>query len=350
MKKKNLLILILIFVLTIVGCKPTLGSEEVDKSDPINPILTISDYFPFIENKVFNYEGRGNEFAEQKLYFEFIEDNKAQVKIMNPATNLVRVLEYVDGQLSEIYNEGEFYHIENMLNFKGQQSDIVLMEPLELGNSWTSADGFTRTITGLDTDIETPMSSYKALEVTTELSNGRSQKQYYVRDIGMVASIYEDGDLIIETLLKSIEDGPLVLDIEAYYPLYSDIKTGYVRDKINFYTNQNIDRLLEDILKNPSNDELIPVIPDSALINSIKLDRSSWTLRVDFSEELLRDLNIGSSMETEVLRSMVNTLGRLYDVENVYISVEGRPYESGHYAINDDEFFTVDIEGIQEFK
>ncbi|NLY45496.1 MAG: GerMN domain-containing protein [Tissierella sp.] len=349
MKKKNILILILIFVLTIVGCKPILGFEEVDVNVSSSE-LTISDYFPFTENKAFYYEGIGNEFAEQMVYFEFIEDNKAQLKIMNPATNVVRVLEYEEGQLREIYNEGEFYHIENMLGFKGEQTNIVLAEPLEVGNSWTTADGFNRSITGLDVDIETPMGSYKALEVTTEFDDGRMQKQYYVRDIGMVASIFKDGDSTIETLLKSIEDGPLVIDIEAYYPLYSDIKTAYINEKINFYTNGSIEKLLEDILKNPPNDELISVIPDSVIINSIKLDRSSWTLRVDFSQELLTDLNIGSSMETEILKSIVNTLGRLYDVENVYISIEGRPYESGHYAIRDDEFFNVDIEEIQKYE
>lgn len=350
MKKNNLLILILIFVLTIVGCKPTLGTEEVDVDEITNPVLTVSDYFPFMENKIFDYEGIGNEFAEQKVYFEFIEDNKAQLKIMNSATNVVRIIEYVDGQLREIYNEGEFYHIENILEFNEEQSNIILMEPLEVGNSWTTPDGFNRSITGLDVDIETPMDSFEALEVTTEFADGATEKQYYVRDRGMVASIYEDRDYTVETLLKSINDGPLVFDIELYYPLYSDIKTVYINDKVEFYTNQNVEKLLEDILKNPPNDDLISVIPDTSVINSIKLDRSSWTLRVDFSEELLRDMNVGSSMETEILKSIVNTLGRLYDVGNVYISIEGQPYESGHFAIRDDEFFTVDTEEVLEYK
>lgn len=350
MKKKNLFILILVIVVLVVGCKPTLGSEEIGVDNPVTEELTIPDYFPFMENRVFDYEGIGSEFAEQKLYFEFIEDNKAQLKIMNPATNVVKVLEYKEGELREIYSEGEFYHIENMLDLKKEQSDILLKEPLEVGNSWTTVNGLNRSITGLDVDVETPMGSFKGLEVTTEFEEGRTQKEYYVKDIGMMASIYKDGDYVAETLLKSIKNGPFVVDLEAYYPLYSDIKTVYYKDSIDFYTNENIEKLLEDILKNPPSDDLISVIPDSAVINSVKLDRSSWTLRVDFSEGLLTDLNIGSSMETEILKSIVNTLGRLYDVENVYISIEGQPYESGHYAIRDYEYFTVDTEGIQEYK
>lgn len=350
MKKKNLFILILIIVVLVVGCKPTLGSEEIGVDNTVTEELTIPDYFPFMENRVFDYEGTGSEFAEQKLYFEFIEDNKAQLKIMNPATNVVKVLEYKEGALREIYSEGEFYHIENMLDLKKEQSDILLKEPLEVGNSWTTIDGLKRSITGLDVDMETPMGSFEALEVTTEFEEGRTQKEYYVKDIGMVANIYNDDDYVVKTLLKSIKSGPFIVDLEAYYPLYSDIKTVYYKDSIDFYTNENVEKLLEDILKNPPSDDLISVIPDTAVINSVKLDRSSWTLRVDFSEGLLTDLNMGSSMETEILKSIVNTLGRLYDVEKVYISIEGQPYESGHYAIRDYEYFTVDTEGIQEHK
>lgn len=350
MKKKNLYILILIIVVLVVGCKPTLGSEDIGVDSPGTEDLTISNYFPFMENRVLDYEGRGSEFAEQKIYFEFIGDNIAQQKIMNPATNVVKVLEYKEGELREIYSEGEFYHIENMLDFKGDQSETLLKEPLEVGNSWTTVDGFNRSITGLDVDMETPMGSFKALEVTTEFEEGRTQKQYYVKDIGMVASVYKDGDYLAETLLRSIKNEPFVMDLEVFYPLYSDIKTVYYKDSIDFYTNQNIEKLLEDILKNPPSDDLISIMPDTAAINSVKLDRSSWTLRVDFSKELLTDLNIGSSMEAEILKSIVNTLGRLYDVEKVYISIEGQSYESGHYAIRDYEYFTVDTEGIEEYK
>ena len=350
LKKKNSLIIILIFVLTFVGCKPTLGTEEVDVDSSLDSLPTISDYFPFMENKLFDYEGIGNEFAEKQVYFEFIEGNKAQLKIINPATNVVRVLAYEENQLREIYVEGEFYHIENMLDVKEEQSNVILMEPLEIGNSWETVDGYHRSITGLDVEIETPMDTFEALEVTTDFGDGKTKKDYFVRDIGMVASIYEDGAFEVETLLKSIEDGPLELDIEAYYPLYSDIEVVYTKDKINFYTNQRIEKSLEDLLKNPPSDDLISPIPQTSIINWIKLDRSSWTLVVDFSKELITEMRVGSSMETVILDSIVNTLGRFYDVENVYISVEGRPYETGHFALLEDEFFSVDVNEIKEYK
>lgn len=352
MNKRNslILILILVFLMVMMGCQSDINSEELDIDSTLSSELTISDYYPFLENTIFEYEGIGNEFAERKVFFEFIDGNKAQLKTMNPGTNVVRVLENEDGVLKEIYYEGEFYHIEDMLNVAGEQNDIILMEPLKLGNSWTTADGYNRSITGLDMEIKTPMDTFEAMEVTTELGEARRQKHYYAKDIGLVASVYEDGEYKVETLLKSMENKPLVLDIDLYYPLSTDIETVYMEDQISFHTNQSIERLLEDFLKNPPSDGLIPAIPASSVINSIKLDRLEWALRVDFSRELIRDMNAGSSFEREILKSLVNTLGRFYDVENVYISLEGKPYESGHYVLEAHEPFRVDIEGIEKYK
>ena len=61
-------------------------------------------------------------------------------------------------------------------------------------------------------------------------------------------------------------------------------------------------------------------------------------------------MNAGSGLEMEILKSLVNTLGAFYDVDKVYITVEDKPYESGHYGINTEEFFKVDKDGIEEFK
>ena len=146
-------------------------------------------------------------------------------------------------------------------------------------------------------------------------------------------------------------NGKYEMDIVTYYPSSKkqNIITQYVKQKIKFATNDNIEEVLEKILKEPPSDKLTPVISEKAKINKINLDRNSWTLKVDFSEELLTEMNAGSSMEMEILKSLVNTLGEFYDVDKVYITVEGKPYESGHYSINTEEFFKVDKEGIEEF-
>jgi hypothetical protein len=357
--KKYLLLatVLLIIVVAFTGCaKDNIhDANETPKEDtnitkPNGEIRTIKDYYPFKENTKMEYKGIGNEFAEQETFFEFIKGSRAQLKIFNPGTVIVKVLEYNNGELREIFTEGEFYHIENMLDIDSENNNVLLKEPLKVGTSWSISGGNKRTITGVDVNLETPYKNFKALEVTTELGEGRKQLDYYVVDIGHVASIYKDGDFEVKTLLEDIENEPYESEIRLYYPLYRDIETVYVDRDIKFSTNEDIKKILEFNLQTPNSDKLISNISKNTKINSIKLDRGNRIVRVDFSKELIKDMNAGSALEGEILKSIVNTLGNYYGVEKVYISIENIPYSSGHFAIKEDEFFTVDQTDIKEFK
>lgn len=348
MKRNLLLILFLVFAITVVGCSQIVGNSEGGMD--IGKNVSISDYFPFRENVYYDYEGIGNEFAEQQSFFEYIEGDRAQIKISNPGTTIIKVLENKEGALTEIYYEAEFYHIENMISNNSEKRDILLKEPLEVGNSWSDSEGHKRSITGVDMEIETPYGDVKAIEVTTELAEGTTSKKYYAKDVGLVASIYEDENGKIKTLLKSLTEKPLELEIKTYYPLLRDISsTAYTNSKIKFNTNEKIEKKLEDLLKNPPSNKLLPIISQGTVINTIILDRVQWVLKVDFSKELLTDMNMGSTQEGETLKSLVNTLGTFYGTDKVYISIDGKPYESGHYGLQEGESFKVDLENIEEF-
>ena len=73
-------------------------------------------------------------------------------------------------------------------------------------------------------------------------------------------------------------------------------------------------------------------------------------MEVDFSKEFADDFNIGSAQEAEMLKSVVNTLGKFYDVDKVYITIENIPYESGHFGLREGEFFLVDISDVVEIE
>lgn len=347
MKRNLLLMLFLVFALAVGGCSQIIGNSE-DGLD-IEKEITISDYYPFHVNAYYDYEGIGNEFAEQQTYFEFIEGNRAQIKIANPGTTMIKVLEYTENTLTEVYYEAEFYHIENMINSSSEKKDILLKEPLEVGNSWSDSEGHKRSITAVDKDVDTPYGQSKAIEVTTELGESTRTKRYYAKDVGLVASIYEDENGQVKTLLKSIKEMPLQSEILSYYPSKSGIATLSIKTKIEFRTNDKIEKILEYTLKNPPSDKLTPVLSEGTVINTIVLDRGKWILKVDFSEELLSEMNMGSSGEREMLKSLVNTLGTFYDTDQVYISIDGKPYESGHYGLKEGESFKVDLENIEEF-
>lgn len=320
--------------------------EEIDEEN----LLTIEDYYPLKENIIMDYEGIGNEYAEEKIFIEYISENKAQIKIMNPGTNLVKVIEHKDGIVKEIYTEGEFYHIENMLDANPNSEEIILKEPLEVGNSWSTESGHSKEITSIDSTIETPAGTYKALELTTAMDGGAVQKEYFVEGLGPVARIYKDGDFEVKTLLKEILESRENIEVMSYYPSLENEGSEYIKQDIEFATNDKIENILEGIMKNPPNDKLMASISNQTKINRVNLNRNSQVLEIDFSEELLSDMNAGSSLEWEILKSIVNTLGDFYNVENVYITMENEPYESGHYAMMENEYFEVDKEGLNEFK
>lgn len=352
MKKRLYIIALLTLILIIGGCQTSIGIKKVD-NDQVMALeggLKATDYYPFDENKLYEYEGVGNEYAEQKVFLEFVDGNKAQFKLMNPGTNQIKIVEYKEKTLAEIYTEGEFYHIENMLSVKPDKENIILKEPITVGNSWTTTDGDTKEITSLNTPIDTPYGQFEALEVITKYESGGEGKEYFVKNIGLVARIYDYEGNEIKTLLKSIETRPLENVSQFYYPLYSDTKSVYLEDKILFHTNESIEKIFEEKFKNAPSDELIAPLEENTQINSIHFDRTNnWTVKVDFSEELLMNNKAGTALESEILQSIVNTFGKFYDTEKVYITVNGRPYESGHFAMAGEEGFMVDTDGIEEF-
>ena len=356
MKRCLLLISILLAIVIVFTACTSMGkmgdniSVKDDNQYLDEKTISIRDYYPFRENTIMRYEGIGNEFAQKEIIFEFIEGDKAQIKIFNPGTTTVNILEYNGGELINTFSESEFYHIESMLDMDRENNEVILKEPLEVGTIWNIPGGYKRSITGVDVDIETPYGKFKALEIVTEFEGDRKEYDYYVKGIGPVASIYNDGNFETMSLLKEIENMPYNMEIRFYYPLYSSIATAYVDEEIQFSTNESIENILEYKFKNPPSDGLIPPISQNTRINSIELDRGNRTVRIDFSNELLKDMNVGSSLEAEMLKSIANTLGNYYRVEKVYISTEGIPYNSGHFSIKKDEYFTVDEKDTIEFK
>lgn len=366
MKKVLFSMLFVILIISLIGCAQTVKeeviipesedikeSEDMTKAEDVNDISetsTIRDYYPFEKNSLMDYEGKGNEFAEMKRFIEFIDQDSIQIKEMNPGTDFVKVLELKDGILREVFGEGEFYHFENMLDNNRNMDNIILKEPLQVGNSWEDSEGNIVEITDLNKAVETPLKSFRALEVTTNYEDYIVKRDYYVKGVGFVASIYEDGEFKVETLLRSIENKGMETTIKAYYPMSNDIAIRYSNKTIVFNTNDNIKTILEKLFKEPESDKLLPSISKNTTIKSINLNRDTWIVNVDFSKEFKEDMNAGSSYEGIIIDSIVNTLGDFYDSDKVYIAVEGEPYESGHLQLREGEFFEVNTNNAEELK
>jgi spore germination protein GerM len=71
---------------------------------------------------------------------------------------------------------------------------------------------------------------------------------------------------------------------------------------------------------------------------------------VDFSKELISEMNAGAGYEAMILKSITNTLGEYYGVSKVYITVDSSPYSSGHILMEKGEYFSVDLKNSFELK
>ena len=342
------ILIALLFFLFLTSCSNTVKVPENNLDNTKK--LKISDYYPYKQNLRMKYAGSGNEYAEQDVYVDIIKDNRIQLRVINPGTTSGQVLENKDGELRLITSVGELYFLSDLTFTLNKNPEILLKEPLEKDTKWTLPDGRTRYISGLDVKVSTPSGEYTALEVTT-IGNDYTMLEYYVINTGLVKRVFKSGESVIETSLEKIEsDVKIQQTIKFYYPEFSKDRIVYVESKEAFETNHNIADTFEKFFKFPTEDTLTPLMSQNTKINKLYINLEEFKVYIDFSKEFVTEMNAGTSLEAMILRSVTNTLGNYYNVDKVYISIDGSPYSSGHVQISKKDNFYVDYKNINEYK
>lgn len=325
----------------------TEDTDDVTENDRRR--VELKDYYPAQENSLYVYAGSGNEYAAYVMSFDFIDtdNNLMQTRTNNGGTETVRVIQIEEDKISIVTAVNECYYRDNLLKkeFESEKKEILLMEPLEKGTKWTLPDGRKRYISGIDLEIATPMGTYPALEVTTE-SEDSKVLDYYSPSIGLIKSIFVSGDMEVVSELNEIKtNSPYTQMIEIYYPdvdekLYPDQLT------VEYQTNEVTRIVLEEALKkHMEKSSYLPLISNNTMINSLYLG-DDQIVYVDFSDEFVTEMNAGSGYEQLILQGITNTLGNYYGVNKVYITLEGKPYESGHVLMKKGETFEVDMDQV----
>ncbi|SDG98415.1 GerMN domain-containing protein [Desulfosporosinus hippei] len=351
MKKLVYLISILLTLALLNGCANKGGTapSKPDDKPQETKTLSIQDYCSFKENTNYVYEGKGIEYASYNVMVDYIEGNRIQTRSNNGGTETVKVLELDNGKLTLRLARGESYFRENLLQSPGNSEEILLQEPLVVGTSWVLADGRKRSITNIEADITTPSGTYKTLEVTTEGKADKTQ-DYYAPNIGLVKSVFTSDDFVVTSTLSKLEsDVSLNQTVKFYYPNNNVDKLYFVSKKLSFKTNDLTKASFERAFKELPKGDVVPVLGPNVKIKSLYLNKDN-AVYVDFSKELRGEMIAGSSYEGLILQSITNTLGNYYGVDKVYITVEGNPYASGHYAMNKGEYFSVDLSNSTELK
>lgn len=354
MKRFILIISLLLSLVLLSSCakKETVKPGEENKPTPpetIAEILTIKDYYAYKENTKYVYEGQGNEYASYIVFIDYKSGNRVQIRSNNGGTEMVKVFDYSDGELRMLLSRGESYFRENLSQAPSSNVEIILKEPLEVGTNWTLADGRKRSISNLKVDVTTPTGTYKTLEVLTE---GKDDKilDYYAPNIGLVKSVFtSNGTEVTSTLSKLETNTPFIQTVRFYYPNSNVDKLNFVNKQLSFKTNDITRIIFENAYKDLPKGDAVKVLGSNVRIKSMYLNIDNRAY-IDFSKELLSDMNAGSSYESLILQSITNTVGAYYGVDKVYLTVEGNPYVSGHIEMKKGEFFTVNLTNSVELK
>jgi len=300
----------------------------------------IGDFYPFLQNVKMTYEGTGSEFASYTVFPDFIsaDKNKMQIRVNNGGTETVSVLENKEGQLTKTYEVAETYYKENLTDEKSNTNEIILKEPLTKGTKWTLSDGSAREITGVDVSVNTPSGDYKTLEVTTSADGEATQMDYYAKGIGLVKTVSILGGDQIVSALQEISTGPgydFSLKLFNFKVTDTDVVSISEDSPVTLKTNETVLPFLSDSFKR------LGLMSSDTTLNSLWMAPGSSTATIDFSQEFVTKMNAGTTKETGVLDSVVNTVGYYFQVQKVILTIDGQPYSSGHILMKEGEAMTT---------
>lgn len=353
--KRVILLFTAYFLLLLSSCTlpaEVPGNGNIETS-AIGNQNKVSDYFPLIKDIHISYKGTGNEFASLERYVDYVNGSRIQLRDMNPGTVAVNVYEIGSETVKRVYSSGESYSRVDCTSLNNND-EIIIKSPIKVGTEWDLKGGAKRSITAVDKDISIPLGNFKALEVTTEGTDS-NVREYYVKGMGFAARVFslkgsEDSKIITEAE-KYEKNIPFEADFRIFYPDSNNEKVYYTNKRIDLYTGNEPYKALQEELKSPpSGSSLVKVLTSGVSIRNVKVDRDKDIVTVDFSKELLSEMNLGSGPEGMMLNCIADTFGWYYQVRKVGITVEGKAYSSGHIIINPGEYLTPTPDKAEELK
>jgi len=133
-------------------------------------------------------------------------------------------------------------------------------------------------------------------------------------------------------------------NINLYYPNIDDEK--YYFKTVDIEVDKDDDNLvvaniIAQAYKANSIKGTQQVLSENVKINKIYLDEKK-VLNIDFNKELITGMNAGASYEELIIHSIANTFGEYYKSEKISITIEEKPYESGHILLQKGEYIEPD--------
>lgn len=352
MKKAIALLMVCSCLAALAGCRnggtPTPGSSSSapETSAESQGVAAVGDYFPIMNDTNYVYQGAGSEYASYKVYNDYTSSTQVQQRIDNGGTVIAKVISISDGKLVQTFSRGETYHRQNYMGETGGE-EILLMEPIVKGTTWTLEDGSTRTITDLSVPVSTPSGDYDAIEVTTE-GTDNAAKEYYAKGVGLVRAVYPTGDTEVSSTLGSIQKNvPLTQTVRLFYPDAEGKKIVYEDRSVEFRTNDSTGDVLAAAYKEAPAGTMAVLLGDTE-IKSLALG-DDGVAKIDLSQAFLTEIKKLPESEEDILQSIADTVGYYFGAGKVTLTVEGKPYDSGKVTLDEGETLKTDFTGATLF-
>lgn len=126
-----------------------------------------------------------------------------------------------------------------------------------------------------------------------------------------------------------------------YYDVVTD-KIVYINKTIEIENKAVATALVNELKKAPSEEIAAAISNDISLI-SAEVNKEKDTVTIDFSSNFVKAQNLGSGAESSTLYAICDTFGDYFKVNNVIITLEGKPYTSGHILMKEGDTFKVDL-------
>ncbi|MFB0919429.1 MAG: GerMN domain-containing protein, partial [Oscillospiraceae bacterium] len=288
------------------------------------------------------------EYATFDEYVDYTSENKIQQRSNNGGTVLARVIEIGGGKAVLTFSREDYFYRENFLKKASNMGDILLMEPIKVGTTWTLKDGRVKTITGTNVKVETPSGTYMTVAVKTDYGVGNTSINYYAPGIGLVKVLTYGEDFEVSSSLSEIQrDIKLKHTIRFYYPSATDGVLLYKDSEVSFKTNDITRKVLETAYKQLPEGFSGKVFSENTRINSLYLNDDGMVY-LDLSNDFVTEMNAGSDYEAMLLQCVANTFGSYYGAERVILTIDNGLYESGHIKLEKGQYLTVKTENSVE--
>lgn len=365
MKKSIILLLTVIIAIALSSCKPA-GTPTASLAKTASPAKTVAvsaapelptadKYFRFEADVYRQYIDQSNSTSTIESYVEFLKNNLMQLREITDGNTTQSVYSYENGSVRKVLAENDRAYREDFTgaDFVAADEEILIMEPIRVGTRWKLADGSVRSITSVNSQVNTSDGKFEAIEIATERADS-IEKQYYAAGIGLMKSVVtpSGGGDSTEFVLDNITTGGAFdQTVRFFFIDGQNEKMVYVDRAISLKTNNAIGPFLMSELKSPpGNGEVGPALTAGVTLLGLEIRNSGALVYINLSKEFTSEMNAGSAYESLVLHSLVNTVGNYFAVKNVLLEVEGKPYESGDIMFVKDETIKVDVSTAVPFK